>query len=118
QVVRPAAFRAQDRPLLIGATQRVLAELAIAAYDPMARDEHRHRVLTQRRAYCAHRRRMADLCRYPAVGAHFAARDLARLEQHLLLELGQATQVELIAQVARRLPRLAQASSETIAKAL
>ena len=69
----------QDRPLVLRPAERVLADGAVRADDPMARDDERHRVVAEGRADRADRLRPADLRGDPAVRPDLAARDLEGL---------------------------------------
>ena len=71
----------QDRPLVAGTAERVLADRAVRPHDPVAGHDQRHGVVAERRPDRPDRLRPADLGRDPAVRPDLAARDLERLRQ-------------------------------------
>ena len=89
------ALGGQDRPLVLRAAQRVLADRAVRPDDPVARHDQRDRVVAERRADGADRLRPADLGGDPAVRPDLAARDVEGLAPDVLLELAVAAQVEV-----------------------
>ncbi len=92
--LRLRALDLQQRPLVARPAERVVADVPVAAHDPVARDQQRHRVLRQRRPRRAHGARAADLPGDPAVRPDLAGRDLERLHQDGPLELGETPEVE------------------------
>src|SRR5438105_9021150 len=92
--VRVGAFEAQDLLLRLRAAHAVVADHSVVADHTVAGDEVRDRVVGERGADRADRRRPSDLAGHPAVRPHLAARDLRCLEQHVALERRQAAEVE------------------------
>src|ERR1700716_420009 len=88
------SFQCEDRPLRLGPTSTVIADVAVGAHHAVTWDEVRDRVVCKGGAHGAHSRRMADLARPPAVRSDLAARNLIGLAQHRLLKGGEAAQVK------------------------
>src|SRR5205085_562149 len=83
----------------------VVPDHAVRTHHAVAGNQDRHRVGGERGAHRPHRLRVPDLLRDPAVGADFAARDLAGLLEDQALERRHALHVEA-AEHRRRRPRL------------
>src|SRR5262249_29248670 len=82
QAVQLHALQVEDLLLRLRAAAPVVADHPVRAHHSVARDEVRDRVVRKRGADRAHRSRVTDLTRDPAVGPDLAARNLECLEEH------------------------------------
>ncbi len=95
ELVGIGALLGQDRALVLGAAERVLADHSVAPDDAVARDDQRHGIVAEGRPDRADCLRPADLGRDPAVRPDLAARDFERLHPDGLLERRRAAQVQV-----------------------
>ena len=92
--VRVEALGRQDRALVPGSTERVLANRSVGTDHAVTRHDERDRVVAERGPDGAHGPRPPDLRGDPAVRPDLAARDLERLPPDVLLEWAVAAQVQ------------------------
>src|ERR1700688_1720456 len=72
------AFRFEDAHLLLRTAEAVVADLAVAAHDAVARNQNRHWVVRERASNGTHRLRPTDLARDPVVRPYLTAWNLER----------------------------------------
>ena len=65
----------EELPLVVGPTERVLAEMAVGAHHPVARDDERDRVACHGRSHRPGRSRLLGLPGQPAIGPDLTPRD-------------------------------------------
>src|SRR5512134_2067993 len=95
ELIRIEALRGQDRPLVAGPAEGILAERPVAPDDAVTRDDERDRVVAKRGPDGPNRLRPADLGGDPAVRPDLAAGDLEGLEPDGPLELRRPAKVEV-----------------------